>query len=491
MRAAGLLVALWRAAAAAESVDALGAAAQREWYDAQTSFAECYGRGGPRPDRFVVWGSTSALGNALNVFGHIFLYALASGRQIVVGPGLVPQLLCGPEGAFHCGAAAPDKAWFQARKHSSTGESNRINLFDVKHELLVGFTSVNYHGVKSAFSRAPGETASNLTICAAAAVKCPRPGDLSRGQMDHEACVMVRAMQFLFPGHRLRPRFQQRALVTAQASWLGDHDELRNVLRGDLKYDAESAPLFYDPPANDAATRFAAALHFRVMPPAFESPGVWSTQREASVNGVDLKWQHFAQLLNASHPRYNGVWGCVGGNAAKLTRGLAEKGHLPANDELASLFIAADSAELCPLAQAAAQASGAFRVACMNVAPLHMTKKKPVENHGLAGEAESSAGAAAAPPGGLDSRLLGVLDWHLLARSRLFAAQTRVNDECRKGAPRDGTHSAHVPGRSFAGWAYAASGLVPPPANASGYKFGCACAVNSATAAFWRQDLKP
>ena len=31
------------------------------------------------------------------------LFALVSGRQIVVGDGRVPELFCGPSGAFECG----------------------------------------------------------------------------------------------------------------------------------------------------------------------------------------------------------------------------------------------------------------------------------------------------------------------------------------------------------------------------------------------------
>lgn len=50
-------------------------------------------------DRLTV----SALGNSLNVFAHTMLYALVSGRQIVVGNGHTLKLLCGPIGAFECG----------------------------------------------------------------------------------------------------------------------------------------------------------------------------------------------------------------------------------------------------------------------------------------------------------------------------------------------------------------------------------------------------
>ena len=82
------------------------------WHDAQRAFAECSPEmPGPRPDKYMVWVSTSALGNGLNIFAHAFVFALVSGRQLVVGPGTVPSLLCGPKGAFHCGIPTIEEVW--------------------------------------------------------------------------------------------------------------------------------------------------------------------------------------------------------------------------------------------------------------------------------------------------------------------------------------------------------------------------------------------
>ena len=82
------------------------------WHDAQREFAECSPEmPGPRLDKYMVWVSTSALGNGLNIFAHAFVFALVSGRQLVVGPGTVPSLLCGPKGAFHCGIPTVEEVW--------------------------------------------------------------------------------------------------------------------------------------------------------------------------------------------------------------------------------------------------------------------------------------------------------------------------------------------------------------------------------------------
>ena len=80
-------------------------------WDAQSAVAKCrthplpgFTEPGPKPDKYVVWTTHSSLGNALNVFAAIFLYALVSGRQIIAGGGRVPELFCGPTGAFACNA---------------------------------------------------------------------------------------------------------------------------------------------------------------------------------------------------------------------------------------------------------------------------------------------------------------------------------------------------------------------------------------------------
>ena len=78
--------------------------------DAQVTYSQCALAPTPPSHLFVTWtperpGSTSALGNALNSFASVFLYAIVSGRQVLAGPGRVPSLMCNPDlgGAFECG----------------------------------------------------------------------------------------------------------------------------------------------------------------------------------------------------------------------------------------------------------------------------------------------------------------------------------------------------------------------------------------------------
>ena len=85
------------------------------WAAAQQRMRRCMNGTTPdiRRDRYAYWRSTSALGNALNGWMHVFLYALASGRQLVAGDGLAVELLCGTHGAFLCGVPYRSKSWLK------------------------------------------------------------------------------------------------------------------------------------------------------------------------------------------------------------------------------------------------------------------------------------------------------------------------------------------------------------------------------------------
>ena len=91
------------------------------WATAQQNMRRCMNGTTPeiRRDRYAYWRSTSALGNALNGWMHVFLYALASGRQLVAGDGLAVELLCGTHGAFICGVPYRSKSWL--KQQSSRG----------------------------------------------------------------------------------------------------------------------------------------------------------------------------------------------------------------------------------------------------------------------------------------------------------------------------------------------------------------------------------
>jgi len=91
------------------------------WATAQQNMRRCMNGTTPdiRRDRYAYWRSTSALGNALNGWMHVFLYALASGRQLVAGDGLAVELLCGTHGAFLCGVPYRSRSWL--KQQSSRG----------------------------------------------------------------------------------------------------------------------------------------------------------------------------------------------------------------------------------------------------------------------------------------------------------------------------------------------------------------------------------
>ena len=91
------------------------------WAAAQHTMRRCMNGTTPPydQDRYAYWRSTSALGNALNGWMHVFLYALASGRQLVAGDGLAVELLCGTHGAFICGIPYRSRSWL--KQQSSRG----------------------------------------------------------------------------------------------------------------------------------------------------------------------------------------------------------------------------------------------------------------------------------------------------------------------------------------------------------------------------------
>ena len=102
----------------------------------------------------------------------------------------------------------------------------------------------------------------------------------------------------------------------------------------------------------------------------------------------------------------------------------------------------------------------------MDAKPVHMTKKKEV------------TALSAAHDDGLDGHQAVVLDWFLLCRTRWLAAVSRAGPRCARGARREGAHDVGGPGKSFVGWALAASGLVPPRGSSPAIHAKCPCMVD-------------
>ena len=87
----------------AAAVSLASASEPFSWAAAQNAMHACTNGSRPLVDKYAYLSTRHPLGNALSGWMHVFLYALASGRQPVVGSGVVPRLFCGREGAFSCG----------------------------------------------------------------------------------------------------------------------------------------------------------------------------------------------------------------------------------------------------------------------------------------------------------------------------------------------------------------------------------------------------
>lgn len=408
------------------------------WQDVQSDFANCTDGLTPRPnERYAVWQSTAALGNALNVWVHIFLFAVASGRQLLVGQGVVPELLCGPRGAYLCGVEAPGKQWFHGKKMTT---AKWDDLFDESELALVPVQWFSYKDVGAAMFRGSKSSHDKRTCleCMQRSLRCQNN---ARNGLDVDSCVMVRAMQMLLPGARLRDDFLKAALVTASESWMGSLKDLDTVLK---HHPHHHTGVFFDPPTHrlDAAARFSGAIHIRALPPKLEKEGSHAHLRE------------YAAFLNEMNT--TSFWLCVAKHARAADAPYRRDGWP------STVFVATDVQGLCRVARRH------VNLACMDVAPAHLTKAN-IEGPLVRG--------------GLDSHQLAVLDWHLLARSRWLVSVGRAGDHCAKGSSRDGTHGVGGPGRSFYGWALANSNLVHPPAS---YQIqACPCHVNTHSVSVW------
>lgn len=451
--------------------------ARWSWHETQLDFANCTNGSTPFPrkslfanrtidaragsDRFVTWSSTSALGNALNVYMHAFIFALASGRQLAVGNGVAIELLCGEShGAYACGLNGRGVA-----AQRTTPPADWSNLFS-GHRVVSSHNSwYQYQNLGAAVMKGTSaedrEFKDMCIACMQRSLRCPDEANSGSG-LDRESCAMVRAMQLLLPGGgTLRENFARAAKSTAEQSWIGVPGDLDVVLKHSTHIETKAYDwdrrCFFDPPTTrlDASTRFAGAVHIRALPPALEG---------VSSQAVHDSFQGFLTKMNTTAP--DGFWNCLARNVQSTENAhRRHERHWPT-----SLFVASDTDGLCKMArdQLLTLDSSLPPISCMNVPPAHIVKSKRSE---------------ASIDGGLDSHQLTILDWHLLTRSRWLVSIGRISDRCRKGAARSGAHGVHVPGQSFFGWALAASGLSPPPKTLN--TEGCPCQVNKNTVSVW------
>jgi len=427
------------------------------WADAQAAFRRCANDTTPavRPDRYAYWTSTSALGNSLNIWMHVFLYALASGRQPVVGGGAGPEHLCGTHGAFECGVPFRGPSWLKAQ--------SKFNIDgDAERDEAVAVGSVHWYRYNGAQASPPGSGMEKgrrrlFNRCYGEALRCPAR------RLDKEACLMVRAMQLLLPGSRLRPEFVNAARVEAKRRWRGDLDEFETVVAP--RPWAHEDQVFFDPPlVEDAGTRWAGGLHLRSQPPKLEGS----------------KDPHFAdyfqRLTNASatpqgEPKdfrrpTTKLWSCAAGSAIQNAEHAATLGLVAANAPT-SLFLATDTSGLCVAARAAlAQRSATLQIACMDAEPVHLTRQTA---HEPVSEGSDD---------GLDGHQAVILDWYLLQRARWLAPVSRAGWQCHHGARREDNHAVDKPGASFYGWALAAAGLVAPGPHWPAARANCGCRVD-------------
>ena len=392
-----------------------------EWsfHQSQVAFRECVGDAAPPPrgERYMLWSTSSSLGNALNVFAQTLLYALVSGRALAVGAGLVPALLCDARvGAFACGLprvpARPPHTTTAARAWQATLRDNATY-----HESS-GYWFA-WPGVAAALGRARVASATRdaAATCALRALGCEKRG--AHG-LDGEACFMMRCTQLLLPRARLRGAFVNATRRTARAAWWGDAAELAAVLGEPAEGDDERG-VFYEPhlAGDDLAARFAGALHVRAFPPRLEDGAASpAAQRafEAFVGEVGdgvVRTAAAAAAPARAAGGAAGLWNCTVGAARRLTRAPGD-GAWPR-----SVLVATDADGLCArLRGAGAAASG---VACLQLPPVHLAKlplaPAPPPRR-LAADRESiEAVAAAAAGGALHPMQTPVLDWYSLSRA--------------------------------------------------------------------------
>ena len=190
------------------------------WADAQNAMHACTNGSKPLVDKYAYPSTRHALGNALSGWMHVFMYALASGRQPVVGSGVAPRLFCGRDGAFSCGVPFVNDARTLGGVRKMVGRHG-APFSDRTTDVLASDAIQGYqwHGV-GWLSNLGGP---RYVACARQALRCVG----GSSGLDDEACAMARAMQLLLPGadNYHHSKWSPRDVAAAIADEVGRNEQ--------------------------------------------------------------------------------------------------------------------------------------------------------------------------------------------------------------------------------------------------------------------------
>lgn len=211
-----------------------------------------------------------------------------TGRQLIVGHGLVPNLLCGPYGAFECGPPAyrePDGFrdtpfvdpltwnWYDVQRPDLRVMKGKSDSNWGTFSGVLGKAQGDFIGTKGRLKAAgptndsPKAFSARMAMCAVQALDCmpgapekPTPSVKNAGYVDESqevevnSCVMNRVIRELLPSPP-RASFVAAALATVRS-------DSNTTLRGFDLRELESLLR--------AEQRFDGGVHFRLQPPYME-----------------------------------------------------------------------------------------------------------------------------------------------------------------------------------------------------------------------------
>ena len=369
-------------------------------------FGECMGRAPSTERLFMVWtvDDAIALGNALNVFAHTLLFALFTNRQLVVGSGTVPELLCGPYGVLECaipywegnhtplsGTLLTPGKWREARAHTpgATEDWRQSSVAPGWREKSPAAVMKSSSKGWNSYAGIDTDRRTNKAVrCAAEALECANASNI-------DGCFMSSAMDALFSSPTPRASFVTAALTSSR--WSGDTATPALVLRGD--------------------ERFAGTLHLRLLPPFLE------------------RKKHAPQPSAAAQRTYDAVVGWLRSDGASewftCLRSEVSGG---------TIFVATDADRLCTALTARHDG-----LVCQDVKPFHFSFDHAPKQYARFEGRE------------LHKHQHVALDWWLLTRSVHVMGAHRPMNTAKLQPFR--AHGALSPGKSFFGWARALSGV--------------------------------